>query len=162
MRCYYKIWASHTKTMLPTVMAHVHQVWPKPSCKAPWKGGRRQGRQRKRWEDNIRECTGREFAKSQRAVESREKWRKLVVKSLVVPQQPSRLWDRWDENERSSHIMKCCVVTSADFTEHILVSVLRFIYEGNLCFEENSCSSFFLLWFLFFWYHQCLLMIPEK
>ena len=32
------------------------------------KGRRRQGRQRKRWEDNIREWTGQEFAKSQRAV----------------------------------------------------------------------------------------------
>ena len=28
------------------------------------KGGRRQGRQRKRWEDNIREWTGLEFDKS--------------------------------------------------------------------------------------------------
>ena len=45
------------------------------------KGGRRQGRQRKRWEDNIREWTGLEFAKYQRAVENREKWRKLVAKS---------------------------------------------------------------------------------
>ena len=35
------------------------------------KGGRRQGRQRKRWEDNIREWTGLEFAKSQRAMENR-------------------------------------------------------------------------------------------
>ena len=34
------------------------------------KGGRRQGRQRKRWEDNIREWTGLVFAKSQRAVET--------------------------------------------------------------------------------------------
>ena len=41
------------------------------------KGGRRQGRQRKRWEDNIREWTGLEFAKSQRAVEKRERWRKI-------------------------------------------------------------------------------------
>ena len=48
------------------------------------KGGRRKGRQKKRWED-IREWTGLEFAKSQRAVENREKWRKLVVKSSVVP-----------------------------------------------------------------------------
>ena len=31
------------------------------------KGGRRQGRQRKRWEDNIMEWTGLEFATSQRA-----------------------------------------------------------------------------------------------
>ena len=38
------------------------------------KGGRRQDRQRKRWEDNIREWTGLEFAKPQRAMENREKW----------------------------------------------------------------------------------------
>ena len=58
------------------------------------KGGRRQGRQRKRWEDNIREWTGLEFGKSQRAVENREKWRKLVTKSSVVAQRLSRLRDR--------------------------------------------------------------------
>ena len=59
------------------------------------KGGRRQGRQRKRWKDNIREWTGLEFGKSQRAVENRVKWRKLVAKSSVVPQRPSRLRDWW-------------------------------------------------------------------
>ena len=53
------------------------------------KGGRRESRQRERWEDNIREWTGLEFAKSQKAVENRGKWRKLVVTSSVVPQQPS-------------------------------------------------------------------------
>ena len=58
------------------------------------KGGRRQGRQRKRWEDNIREWTGLAFAKSQRVVENRGKWRKLVAKSSVVPLRPSRLRDR--------------------------------------------------------------------
>ena len=55
------------------------------------KVGRRQGRQRKRWEDNIRERTGLEFAKCQRAVENREKWRILVAKSSVVPLGPSTL-----------------------------------------------------------------------
>ena len=55
------------------------------------KGGRRQGRQRKRWEDNIREWTGLEFGRSQRAVENRGKWRKLAAKSSVVSQRPSRL-----------------------------------------------------------------------
>ena len=59
------------------------------------KGGRRQGRQRKRWGDNIREWTGLEFSKSQMAVENREEWRKLVAKSSVVPQRPSRLRDWW-------------------------------------------------------------------
>ena len=49
------------------------------------KGGRRESRQRKKWKDNIREWTGLEFAKSQREVENREKWKKLVAKSSVVP-----------------------------------------------------------------------------
>ena len=52
------------------------------------KGGRRQGGQRKRWDD-IREWTGLEFGRSQRAVEKREKWRKLVAKSYVVHQRPT-------------------------------------------------------------------------
>ena len=55
--------------------------------------GRRQGKQRKRWEDNIREWIGLEFTKFQRAMEIREKWRKLVVKSSAVPQRPSHLRD---------------------------------------------------------------------
>ena len=55
------------------------------------KGGRRQGRQGKRWQDNIREWTGLEFGKSQRAVENTEKWRKLVAKLSV--QRPSWLRD---------------------------------------------------------------------
>ena len=63
------------------------------------KGGRRPGRQRKRWEDNFREWTGLEFVKSQRAVESREKWRKLVAKSSVVPQRPSQLRGRETETD---------------------------------------------------------------
>ena len=58
------------------------------------KGRRRQGRQRKRWEDNNREWTGLEFVKSQRAVESRKKWRKQVVKSSVVPRRPLQSRDR--------------------------------------------------------------------
>ena len=76
------------------VISPVHQVWPKAILQGTVKGRRRQGRQRKRWEDNIREWTGLEFAKSQKAVENREKWRKLVVKPSVVPQLPSRLRDR--------------------------------------------------------------------
>ena len=41
-------------------------------------------------EDNIRKWTGLEFSKSQRAVENREKWRKLIA---VVPQRPWQLKD---------------------------------------------------------------------
>ena len=57
------------------------------------KGGRRQGRQRKRWDENIGDWTGLEFGKSQRAVENREKWTKLVAKSYVVPQHSLQLRD---------------------------------------------------------------------
>ena len=55
------------------------------------RGGRRRGRQKKRWEDNIKEWTGMEFADSQRAVEKRETWRELVRKSSMVPQRSLRV-----------------------------------------------------------------------
>ena len=66
------------------------------------KGGRRQGGQRKKWKDNIREWTGLEFGKSERAVENREKWRNLVAKSSAVPQRPSRLGIDDDDDELCS------------------------------------------------------------
>ena len=40
--------------------------------------------EKKMWEDNIREWTGLEFAKSKRAVETRENWRELVVKLILL------------------------------------------------------------------------------
>ena len=46
------------------------------------KRGRRQDRQRKRWEDNIREWTGLEFGKFQRAVEYRAKMKKTGCKII--------------------------------------------------------------------------------
>ena len=52
------------------------------------KGGRRQGRQRKRWEDNIREWTGLESAKSQRAVENRENGGNWLHNHLWCPNVP--------------------------------------------------------------------------
>ena len=49
------------------------------------KGGRRRGRQRKRWEDNIREWTGSELRDTLRMAESREEWRKAVVAASCAP-----------------------------------------------------------------------------
>ena len=43
----------------------VHQVRSKLISRDTAKGGRRQSRQKKRWEDNIGKWTGLEFAKSQ-------------------------------------------------------------------------------------------------
>ena len=49
-------------------------------------GKKKKGGQHKRWDDNIREYTGPEFGNSSRAVENKEIWRILVVKSYVVSQ----------------------------------------------------------------------------
>ena len=75
------------------VMSPISSGLAKTILQGTVKGGRRQGRQRKRWEDNIWNWTGLEISKSQRAVENREKWRKLVVKSSLVPKRPSQLRD---------------------------------------------------------------------
>ena len=47
------------------------------------KGRRKWGRQKKRWEDNIKEWTGMDFASSTRAAENRTRW--IVANSSVVP-----------------------------------------------------------------------------
>ena len=56
------------------------------------------GKKTRQTEEEVRrqhqEMDRPEFGKSQRAVENREKWRKLVAKSSVVPQLPLRLRDR--------------------------------------------------------------------
>ena len=48
-------------------------------------GGRRRGRQRKRWKDNIKEWTGLEWNSILREAENREEWRKLVVNLQWCP-----------------------------------------------------------------------------
>ena len=57
------------------------------------KGGRRQGRQGKRWEDNSRVMDRPGVRQVQEGSGEQGKWRKLVAKSSVVPQRPSRLRD---------------------------------------------------------------------
>ena len=42
-------------------------------------GKRRKGRQKKGWEDNIKERTGKDFASSTRAAEDRTRWKRIVV-----------------------------------------------------------------------------------
>ena len=76
---------NHRKETQTAVYGHVScsSALAKTILQGTVKGGRRQARQRKRWEDNIREWTGLEFGKSQRAVENREKWRKLVATLAV-------------------------------------------------------------------------------
>ena len=56
-------------------------------------GGRRKGRQRQRWEDNISEWTCLRLGDALRKSENREEWRKVVPRSFVMPQRSFRLRD---------------------------------------------------------------------
>ena len=47
--------------------------------------------QKKRWEDNIKEWTGMDFASSTRAAENRSRWNGIVANSSVVPRRPSKV-----------------------------------------------------------------------
>ena len=55
------------------------------------KGKRKRGRQKRRWEDNIKEWTGMDFASSTRTAENRTKWKGIVANSSVVPRRPSKV-----------------------------------------------------------------------
>ena len=109
------------------------------------KGARRQDRQKKTWEDNIREWTGLEFAKSQRAVENRENggnclWRcvvscgstsfpwlvlffgALLWGSMIHKHTGKWMWQgsasvvSWNwENDKNKVEMDCAVLQKCDF-----------------------------------------------
>ena len=55
-------------------------------------GGRRKGRQKKSWEDNISEWTGLGLGETLREAEEIEEWRKVVPRSSLMPQWSFRLW----------------------------------------------------------------------
>ena len=97
------------------------------------KGGRRQGRQRNRWEENIREWTGLEFGKSQRAVENREKWSKLVARSSVVPQRPCCVWMLLTHTHTHTH-------TYTRVHTHTNKQVFEQLLSCN-CFFSLCCSK---------------------
>ena len=74
------------------------------------KGGRRRGRQKKKWEDNIKEWTGMGFEDSLRAAKDREGWKGIVATSSLMPRRPPRLrdWDemRWHQAWRIKQVLK--------------------------------------------------------
>ena len=88
------------------------------------KGGRRQGRQRKRWEDIIREWTGLEFGKSQRALENRENW---LQNHLWCPNDPRG--QGIDEDDDDNDVCVCvCVWFCACVCACMCVSVCVCVY----------------------------------
>ena len=46
---------------------------------------------KKRWENNIKEWTGMDFASSTRAAEDRTMWKGIVVRSSEVPKRPHKV-----------------------------------------------------------------------
>ena len=72
------------------------QVWNKKGVSAilqgTVQGGRRRGRQKKRWESNISEWTGLKFCNALREAENKIKWRERVAMS-VAPQRSPYLYE---------------------------------------------------------------------
>ena len=76
-------------------------VWPhlryfgmaKTILQGTVKGARTRGRQKNRWEDNIKEWTEMKSGDSLRAAEDKEGWICIVATSSVVPRRPPRLRD---------------------------------------------------------------------
>ena len=52
------------------------------------RGGRRRGRQKKRWENNISERTGLKFCNALREAENRIKWKERVIMSVARQRSP--------------------------------------------------------------------------
>ena len=70
-------------------MSPVHQVWSNHFARHS-----ERGKKTRQTEEEVgRQYQGMEFGESKKAVENREKRRKLVAKLSVAPQQPSRLRD---------------------------------------------------------------------
>ena len=54
------------------------------------KGKRKRGRQKKRWEDNIKEWTGMDIASSTRAAENGTRWKGIFANLSVGSRRPSK------------------------------------------------------------------------
>ena len=55
------------------------------------KGKGNRGRQKKSWEDNIKEYTEMDVVSSIRAAENRARWKMIDANSSVVPRRPSNV-----------------------------------------------------------------------
>ena len=62
------------------------------------KGEKKRGRQKKRWEDNIKEWTGMDFATQLGQLKTGQDGKGLLRIHLWCPDDPLRLWDRIESN----------------------------------------------------------------
>ena len=107
------------------------------------KGARRRGRQKKRWEDNIKEWTGMGFGDSLRAAEDREGWKGIVATSSMVPRRPPRLRD-WDEMRDESIIIKLSLLTKWRSHRHLRMTWPPFLCQ-QLYLVSTALSTTFSL-----------------
>ena len=78
-------------------MSSIHQVRPKPTCKAQWKEEENKADRRRGGKTPSAHLNGQAWSlpSPREQWKTEKKWRKLVVKSSVVLQRPSQLRDRW-------------------------------------------------------------------
>ena len=88
-------------------------------------------RQKKRWEDNIKEWAGIDFVSSSRAAENRIIWKGIVANSSVVPDDLPRLWDRIEKIE----------ITTCVFHELVYTSFPFVLKDGVWGLSLRKCSS---------------------
>ena len=86
-----------------------------------------------------------EFGKSQRAVEHREKWRELVAKSSMVPQQPSRWRDWWWGGAQwasKRFLTSASLVVSMDTGAYATIpSLCHFLWAHRIHTAGMTCDS---------------------
>ena len=73
----------------------IPMAWPKPSCKAHWKGEEDKADKGRGGKTSSGNGQVWRSASPRGQWRAGEKWRKLIAKSSVVPQRPPRLRDWW-------------------------------------------------------------------
>ena len=107
-------------------------------------GGRRRGRQKKRWEDNITEWTGLKLGEALRKAENREEWRTVVDRSSLVPQRSNRLWDKWSEVKEVQKISPRCLCEAWSrccFRRYSLLLSWNSSWRGTVTGLETETSA---------------------
>ena len=112
------------------------------------KGGRRQGRQRKRREDNIREWTGLGFGKSQRAVENREKMEKTGCKiicgaptTLAVKGLKMMMMNHAERRDLTLAVVSLLATSRTEYSCRVQFTTAQFKMVSNLCPGKPICAS---------------------
>ena len=108
------------------------------------KGVRRRGRQKKRWEDNIKEWTGMEFGDSLIAAGDRERWKVIVATSSVAPRRPSGLRLRWERWNMSRGLKKTNKISMRPAKTQISLGNRPVWSESSLCAKWEAKDRSFL------------------